>query len=58
MRDLMNEVKVRLITSKKNIIYLLTSEQKIIKTIPVIKQFKIIININNSFLQARTDYVK
>ena len=58
MRDLMNEVKVRLITSKKNIIYLLTPEQKIIKTIPVIKQFKIIININNSFLQARTDYVK
>ena len=59
MRDLMNEVKVRLITSEKNILYMcLLQKKKIIKNIPVIiKQFKNIIN-RNSFLRARAYYVK
>ena len=44
---------------EKHLIHLLTPEQKIIKDIPVIiKQFKNIINTNNSFLRARTYYVK
>ena len=56
----MNEVKVRPITSEKNIvIYVLNPEQKIIKNISVIiKKFKNIINPNNSFLRARTDHVR
>ena len=56
----MNEVKVRPITGEKNIvIYVLTPEQKIIKNISVIiKQFKNIMNPNNSFLRARTDHVR
>ena len=60
MRDLMNEVKVRLITSEKNILYMCLLQKKIIiKNIPVIiKQFKNIINANNSFLRARAYYVK
>ena len=44
---------------EKYLIYLLTPEQKIIKGVLVItKQFKNIININNSFLRARAYYVK
>ena len=42
-----------------HLIYVLSPEQKIIKNIPVIiKQFKDIINTNNSFLRAKADYVK
>ena len=38
---------------------MLTPENEIIKKIPVIiKQFKNIINTNNSFLRARANYVK
>ena len=38
---------------------MLTPEKKIIKNIPVIiKQFKNIINANNSFLRGRAYYVK
>ena len=38
---------------------MLTREKEIIKKIPVIiKQFKNIINTNNSFLRARAYYVK
>ena len=60
MRDFIKEGKVRLITSAKYISYMcLVQNKKIIKNIPVIiKQFKDIINTNNSFLRAKTDYVK
>ena len=60
MRDLMNEVKVRLIISEKNILYMcLPPEKEIIKKIPVIiKQIKNIIKSNNSFLRERAYYVK
>ena len=45
MRDLMNEIKVRLIICKKNILYMCLLQKK--KKIPVIiKQFKNIINTN------------
>ena len=44
---------------RKDLTYVLTPEKKIIKKIPVIiKQFKNIINTNNSFLRARAYYVK
>ena len=59
MTDLMNEVKVRPITSEKTSYICPSSRKKIIKKIPVIiKQFKNIINTNNSFLRARAYYVK
>ena len=55
----MNEVKVRPFTSEKTSYICPYSRKKIIKKIPVIiKQFKNIINTNNSFLRARAYYVK
>ena len=58
MTDLMNEVKVRPITSEKTS-YICPYSRKKIKRIPVIiKQFKNIIKTNNSFLRARAYYVK
>ena len=55
----MNEAKVRPITSEKRSYICPYSRKKIIKKIPVIiKQFKNIINTNNSFLRARAYYVK
>ena len=63
MRDLMNEVKVRLITSEKNILsiclflfgYSRTKTDKKHSSNKE-KRFKNVINTNNSFLRAKADY--